>query len=79
MKRRAIAIGALAAAGVLVGGVIALRSSEREAASRAATIVPGAPAPDVTLQLHDGTEVLLSSLRPSQVLLYFYPKDDTPG
>jgi peroxiredoxin Q/BCP len=39
----------------------------------------GDPAPDVTLPLHDGTSVKLSDLKGSVVLLYFYPKDDTPG
>lgn len=36
-------------------------------------------APDFTLPDQDGTERALSSYRDSWVLLYFYPKDDTPG
>ncbi|EYF04179.1 peroxiredoxin [Chondromyces apiculatus] len=40
---------------------------------------PGDAAPDATLKLHDGKEVKLSSLAGKQVLIYFYPKDDTPG
>ncbi|WP_218920260.1 peroxiredoxin [Chondromyces crocatus] len=43
------------------------------------TLKAGDPAPDVTLKLHDGKEVKLSSLAGKQVLVYFYPKDDTPG
>ena len=39
----------------------------------------GEPAPDFTLVADDGREVTLSSLRGKQVVLYFYPKDDTPG
>jgi len=39
----------------------------------------GDAAPDVTLALHDGKTVKLSSLAGKQVLVYFYPKDDTPG
>lgn len=39
----------------------------------------GDPAPDVTLPLHDGKSVKLSALKGDQVLVYFYPKDDTPG
>lgn len=39
----------------------------------------GDAAPDITLKLHDGKEVRLSSLQGKQVLVYFYPKDDTPG
>ena len=39
----------------------------------------GRPAPDFTLTSDEGTDVTLSSLRGSPVILYFYPKDDTPG
>lgn len=42
-------------------------------------VAVGAPAPDVTLALHDGKKLQLSSLKGNFVLLYFYPKDDTPG
>ncbi len=40
---------------------------------------PGDPAPDFTLPDQDGTEVSLSGLRGRSVVLYFYPKADTPG
>lgn len=36
-------------------------------------------APDFTLTADDGSEVRLSSLKGQKVILYFYPKDDTPG
>ena len=36
-------------------------------------------APDFTLPAADGTQVTLSDLRGKKVVLYFYPKDDTPG
>src|ERR1700741_3736991 len=39
----------------------------------------GVPAPDFTLQSDSGENVTLSELRGSPVVLYFYPKDDTPG
>jgi peroxiredoxin Q/BCP len=39
----------------------------------------GTPAPDFTLTSDAGDEVTLSALRGSRVVLYFYPKDDTPG
>jgi len=42
-------------------------------------IEPGTEAPDFTLPDQDGTEVTLSSLRGAPVVLYFYPKADTPG
>jgi peroxiredoxin Q/BCP len=43
------------------------------------TLTPGAPAPDFTLPDRDGNEVTLSDLRGRNVVLYFYPKADTPG
>lgn len=36
-------------------------------------------APDFTLENEDGETVSLSDFRGRQVVLYFYPKDDTPG
>jgi peroxiredoxin Q/BCP len=42
-------------------------------------IEPGSAAPDFTLSDQDGNPVSLSSLRGKPVVLYFYPKADTPG
>lgn len=42
-------------------------------------IEPGTKAPDFTLLTHDGMKLKLSSLRGQPVVLYFYPKNDTPG
>ena len=39
----------------------------------------GEIAPDFTLPRDGGDSVTLSALRPSKVVLYFYPKDDTSG
>lgn len=39
----------------------------------------GETAPDFTLPRDGGGEITLSDLRPRKVVLYFYPKDDTPG
>jgi thioredoxin-dependent peroxiredoxin len=39
----------------------------------------GNPAPDFTLPRDGDGKVTLSSLRPSKVVVYFYPKDDTSG
>ena len=42
-------------------------------------IEEGAEAPDFTLPDQDGEAVTLSGLRGRPVVLYFYPKADTPG
>ena len=39
----------------------------------------GSPAPDFTLTSDSGEQVSLESFRGRPVVLYFYPKDDTPG
>ena len=39
----------------------------------------GAKAPDFTLKDKDGNNVSLSDFRGKKVVLYFYPKDNTPG
>jgi thioredoxin-dependent peroxiredoxin len=42
-------------------------------------VAEGKPAPDFELTTDTGETVKLSDLRGKQVVLYFYPKDDTPG
>jgi peroxiredoxin Q/BCP len=39
----------------------------------------GTVAPDFTLESTSGERVSLAALRGRKVVLYFYPKDDTPG
>lgn len=42
-------------------------------------IAAGDTAPDFTLPDQDGNDVTLSELRGRKVVVYFYPKADTPG
>jgi len=42
-------------------------------------LAAGDPAPDFTLTSDLGDQVRLSELRGKPVVLYFYPRDDTPG
>jgi thioredoxin-dependent peroxiredoxin len=42
-------------------------------------VEPGQRAPAFTLTADDGTKVRLSDLKGRPVVLYFYPRDDTPG
>ena len=43
------------------------------------TLDVGTPAPDFTLTGDSGEPLTLSAFRGRKVVLYFYPKDDTPG
>jgi cytochrome oxidase Cu insertion factor (SCO1/SenC/PrrC family) len=53
------------------GGSMALFSST--------SLEPGMAAPDFTLPDQGGKPVRLSHLRGKRVVLYFFPKADTPG
>ena len=45
----------------------------------AKTLKPGDPAPPFDLPTAGGGQVSLAGLKGKRVVLYFYPKDDTPG
>ena len=47
--------------------------------SRTTAPAVGSAAPDFTLPSQDGSPVSLKSYRGKWVVLYFYPKDQTPG
>jgi thioredoxin-dependent peroxiredoxin len=47
--------------------------------ARAATPTPGSAAPDFSLASQESPAVSLKDYRGSWVVLYFYPKDQTPG
>jgi len=44
-----------------------------------AILKAGDPAPDFNLESDDGQQASLSTLTDKPVVLFFYPKDDTPG
>ena len=46
---------------------------------RSGSVTVGAKAPDFDMPADGGGEVSLKSLKGKNVVLYFYPKDDTPG
>ncbi len=54
-------------------------ATKAEATKPAQAVEKGSRAPDFTLPSDEGGEVTLSALRGKKVVLYFYPKDDTPG
>ena len=45
----------------------------------ATKLKPGDPAPDFTGLATDGTPLALAQYRGRKLVLYFYPRDDTPG
>jgi peroxiredoxin Q/BCP len=73
MKTLALLIGLLAVIGVAVGAYRAFAGPAQF------TVKEGQLAPDFTLRDQHDAPVTLSSLRGQWVVLYFYPKDDTPG
>ena len=48
-------------------------------AAPADLIAVGAPAPPIEAVAHTGERISLSALKGKPVVVYFYPKDDTPG
>jgi peroxiredoxin Q/BCP len=60
---------------VLIAGVF----SASGVAARAAALQPGATAPNFTLPSQEDTPVSLSDFKGKWVVLYFYPKDMSPG
>ena len=59
-----------------VAGVLVVRSARASDTSMPSV---GQPAPAFTLPSQDGTPVSLNSFHGKWVVLYFYPKDQTPG
>ncbi len=53
-------------------------SASKAPAARVGSLV-GKPAPAFTMPTGDGRTISLSEFKGKRVLLYFYPKDDTPG
>jgi peroxiredoxin Q/BCP len=60
---------------VLIAGILTAASI----VGRAATLEPGATAPNFTLPSQEDTPVSLSDYKGKWVVLYFYPKDMSPG
>lgn len=64
---------ACAAALVLAGALVSLHAADQPMPAA------GQAAPTFTLPSQDGTEIALDSFHGKWVVLYFYPKDMTPG
>jgi peroxiredoxin Q/BCP len=64
---------------VLVVAIIIVVVPRLISSSRAAAPTAGSAAPDFTLPSQQGTPVSLKDYRGQWIVLYFYPKDQTPG
>jgi peroxiredoxin Q/BCP len=51
----------------------------RPPSGAAGNVDVGKPAPEIVTTTHDGKELRLTALRGKPVVVYFYPKDETPG
>ena len=54
-------------------------STTSTTAAAAGAVTVGKPPPDFTVKDHLGAELKLSALKGTPVVIYFYPKDETPG
>jgi len=63
----------------VVIALVILLGSRMISGSRTAAPAIGAPAPEFTLPSQEGSTVSLKDYRGQWVVLYFYPKDQTPG
>lgn len=75
---------ALSIALISLSSALACERADRAApappvASASSLLQAGAEAPDLVATAHTGERVSLRELRGKTVVLYFYPKDDTPG
>jgi peroxiredoxin Q/BCP len=65
---------------VLALGLVALLgASVLHAQEKPAALKPGDAAPDFALKDHTGQTVKLADLKGKHVVLWFFPKADTPG
>lgn len=80
MRRRTSLVGWVLSSALLAVSVVALGPvSGCAGRSGDAMLAVGAPVPALRTVAHDGTEVDLTRLEGKPLLVYFYPKDSTPG
>lgn len=78
MCKRVFLLGFLAVVPALAG-CVHKQLAEMEQAASARSVLFGAVAPDFALPDHNGNTVRLDDYAGQWVVLYFYPKDETPG
>ena len=79
MTRSVVALTLLATAGLARAAEPAPAPAPAQPPPAPELLPVGSPAPTFTAVSHDGQKVDLAKLKGRYVVLYFYPKDDTPG
>ena len=81
--KRWFLMSCVAALGCMAGGCQSDKTgtapSSAASASPSGLLAEGAAAPPIESTAHDGTHVSMAALKGKPVVVYFYPKDDTPG
>lgn len=72
-------VSAALTVGALTAGVAGCGGSQSGEATSSAALAVGSPAPEIMLQSQEGRVRTLSEHRGHPVLVYFYPRDATPG
>ncbi len=70
---------ALSTAALFGSGCAKEQSTAQTSSGADAALAVGKPAPEFSVTAHDGQKLALSELRGKSVVVYFYPKDETPG
>ena len=59
--------------------VASASASAAAPAKKDGELAVGSPAPEFAARAHDGTEISIAALKGKPIVVYFYPKDETPG
>lgn len=79
MRKASIALALLLAACSKEAPSAPPSASKTTSESATGELAVRSPAPDFSAKAHDGTDVRISALKGKPVVVYFYPKDETPG
>lgn len=80
VRPTATALALTLVAAAAIGSVACTKEPQQGAAATAGSdALVGKAAPELRAKAHDGTDVQLSQLKGKTVVVYFYPKDETPG
>jgi peroxiredoxin Q/BCP len=74
-----VAASSAAFSAVLVSGCAKEQSTTQTSGGADSALAVGKPAPEFSVTAHDGMKLNSAELKGKPVVVYFYPKDETPG